>query len=347
MDVGRRAAYFCGLVAATARTTASRVVSRAAPVAGETGVEASSFVEKTTTWWQTITYPFRHVIFGLVLPFIWWILRSTIVVLAFAAALLLLFILVVNSARIGRWLQTKGEGFRERYDDFALNNHFLLGMEHMWGSFKRAMYDLYLTLRYNETTDKIVRLGNEIYFLPDTVQRFLARHWAKLVLACLFFASLRWICCTNRVVEVPFHMLPAHLTKDQPQWVTNYWLVKKPEGSNNHHIRQPELPPPVKYEAWVQAVGGDQSVSVESFTTTETLTVEKEPLTRTVETEPLTTTMTETLTKTTTHISTRTESSAESPTDYWAPPKKRTILEEPGMVYCRECQQWHCCELPY
>jgi hypothetical protein len=336
MDFGRHAAHLLGLFAATAQTTISRVVWRSLP----------SPTTATTSVDIVQTSLLENLFNNLVLP-----LLTTVV---FAFALVFLFILLLNYTRIARSVQIRGKALRERYDDFTLNNHVLLTLEHAWASFKRSISDLYLSLRYTQTMDKVVWAGYQIYFFPARVQRGMGRHWGKILLG---LALLGWLRCAwvrkERRVEVPFHLLPTNLTSGQPGWVTNYWVGKKKEESNSHHGRSPETL--ALDDNWAQARGSDpwiNNLHPLTATSTQTITVQMKPrtslITLTIEAHPQTTTKTIVSTSTSVQIMTKTEGAvAGAETDYWKPKRKKTNVEGHGMVWCRECQQFHCCELPY
>lgn len=50
----------------------------------------------------------------------------------------------------------------------------------------------------------------------------------------------------------------------------------------------------------------------------------------------------------TTHTHSATQSSASEPAEnYWAPTETRRVFHGEESMWCRECQQFHCCELPY
>ncbi|KAK3618049.1 hypothetical protein LTR56_024913, partial [Elasticomyces elasticus] len=69
---------------------------------------------------------------------------------------LALLLVVIYTPSFARYLQD-GFRLRERWDDFALNNQVILDLEHGYASFKRAMYDRYLSLMYNPTMDSLRR----------------------------------------------------------------------------------------------------------------------------------------------------------------------------------------------
>ncbi|KAK0992755.1 hypothetical protein LTR91_002549 [Friedmanniomyces endolithicus] len=184
-------------------------------------------------------WPFRYVYAEFILPIliaIYWAL----VILLLVSILFALLILLVNGR--GVWQCT-----RERYDDFALNNQILLNLEHGHASFKRAMYDRYLSLRFNERGDAIARVCYEIYYLPGTIKsgiwRFLERHIGKLL---LLGALTAWILYARRVSEpVPE---PVH-------YYSEGWL--QAQVSRASDLASSEAARATPYDQRVKGIGSD------------------------------------------------------------------------------------------
>ncbi|KAK5127018.1 hypothetical protein LTR85_008377 [Meristemomyces frigidus] len=311
--------------------------------------------------------------------FFWiWLIRPLLLCGLAAGAILLL----INVFRITDWLAEKGEDFRDWYDDFALNNEILLNIERSWASFKRAMVGLGLMLRYNWYTDQLRLLRQEIRLGFDRVMG----HWRKILLglAVMAWATSRVKKAFTPMVAVGwpgFDNLPTQLQPKAPAWV---YTPRKYEGSNSHYTPEREQPEVVPWEEWVKGFGSDQSVRLEPhvetmvITHTEYINAHDEDSSVSLEPRSETVTFTQTerrytyvnarataadlkldITETETEISSIThtrrvaqttsvaEEEEEEAEDYWAPPKGRTVILSEESVWCRECQQFHCCELPY
>lgn len=336
MDPALQAAYQGGYAAAASRRMTSSVISTATSTASA-ALRPTDMITKVSQTTAERAANISFFKFIALLPFVlvmwplhllWlWILRPL-----FFYAVLPPFALIalVAAVRLIFWLDFGGMGERmkERYDDFALDNDWLLSLEHGYASFRRALDRLWLDLRYNETMDRVIWIRNEIYFLPDTIERYIKRHWYLVPLVICTVGWIWWV-KSLQAVYVPMNRLSPRLAKGIPPWVTSYWDIKKYEGSNSHYRRDEKLAEAITYEEWIKAIGNDDSAILESAVETQTITVERTPETETI-------TVSET-------VSSVLEAVA---TDYWAPPKGKTDVGD-EMVWCRNCKQWHCCELPY
>ncbi|KAK4545650.1 hypothetical protein LTR36_002603 [Oleoguttula mirabilis] len=358
MDPALKAAYEQGFASAAARRGSSRVLSTTASTASaavQHGSTLSAQRQLAATGSMSISTFARGLLTMLwrlllaILALFWtWLLRPLLICGLVAAAVLLL----INIFRITDWLGEKGEDFRDWYDDVALNNDVLLKIERGWASFKRAMTGLGLMLRYNWYMDQLRLLRQEIRLFYDRVMG----NWRKIL---LLLAITAWFTSKARqafsstpevVLGWPgFENLPPRLAGKEPAWVHT---PRKWEGSNSHYRPEPEQHQPVPWQDWVEAVGGDQSVrfdssSPETVTFTETERVTETETSSITHTDTSSITRTETSRITHTHRVVQTSSDPETPTDYWAPPKGKRVIQSEEAVWCRECQQFHCCELPH
>ncbi|EMC93409.1 hypothetical protein BAUCODRAFT_239358 [Baudoinia panamericana UAMH 10762] len=221
------------------------------------------------------------------------------------------------------WFEILGGMARDRYDEFALNNNILLSVEHGWANFKQASYDQYLRLRYNAITDRVKAAIRDLYFLPDNTMRLIRRNWRKAVLLSLL---LSWALLARQVGPevdryqfVPMYRLAAKFGTQVPEWVFDYHLDRKSDGSNSHFRPEPETSPAVRYQDWAKPVAEDGTVSASVKPAVVTVTV--------------------------TTVKTRSLHELPAETDAsW--PKVRTNVSR-DMVYCKVCRQYHCNELPY
>ncbi|TKA69220.1 hypothetical protein B0A55_07737 [Friedmanniomyces simplex] len=348
--------------AAVKPTSTSTAAVAATETMASVDMTASGFLAKLL-WllFLFLTWPLRWFHSAVILPLLTGIWSGLLWLLSFlfwAGIALALVFLIIRGHGYRHWL-------RERYDDFALDNRVLLNLEHGWTSFKRAMFDRWLSLRYNETGDAIVRFYYEAYFLPDTIERAVRRNLGKLFLLCALAGWIWYARSVNGMADESTSMyegpLPFDRTFSVPAWVL---ATSKSVGSNCHYTPEPRVlvAVPVPYEKWVAAVGGegDEIVGLASGTTgvrgvssllktvtetkteTETTTITvRERISQPPKTETTTVTICETDDG---HTHTR----PEKATDYWAPPSGgRTTLDDEEMRWCRECQQYHGSELPY
>ncbi|KAK4560761.1 hypothetical protein LTR86_005340 [Recurvomyces mirabilis] len=266
-----------------------------------------------------------------------------------------LLTLIVHRDRTLARFSDLGRYLRQRYDDFALVSGTLLSLEHNYTSFRVWTNEMWLCLRYNEMGDKIARLTDIIYFLPDNMQRIISRNLSKTALAV---ALLFWFFGVHPLdrsgaVEVPMHQLPPRLAVGVPSWIIPLSQGRKKLGSNSHYQRDtvPEreiLMAQDSSDDMGEAAGTDAMADSERWTTMQTVASKQadEGLhglsTAAIQDDKQ-------YVSTTTMIleSTKTMSTLDSATDYWAPPKSKTTLHGNQTIWCRVCEQFHCCELPY
>lgn len=133
-----------------------------------------------------------------------------------------------------RWLDRQGLRWRERYDDAALRNEYLLHCEQTWAMFTRWCERMYYAARYNHFTDKLR----------------LMRQWVRI--------WVPWALWWMTVASVPLYLLSMSISiklksenaggqftawrdlrgrfgVDLPEWLT---VPKKWEGSNSHYQRE-------------------------------------------------------------------------------------------------------------
>ncbi|KAK3675516.1 hypothetical protein LTR78_004599 [Recurvomyces mirabilis] len=256
--------------------------------------------------------------------------------------------ILVRFSDLGRYL-------RQRYDEYALVSGTLLSLEHNYTSLRVWTNEMWLCLRYNEMGDKIARLTDNIYFLPDNMQRIISRNLSKTALAV---ALLFWFIGVHPLdrsatVEVPMHQLPPRLAMGVPSWISPLSQGRKKSGSNSHHQRDtvPErdiLMATDSSDDLGKAAGTDVMGNFELWRTMQTVASKQadkslhDSSTAAIQDDKQ-------YVSTTTMIleSTKTMSTLESATDYWAPPKSTTTLHRNQTIWCRVCEQFHCCELPY
>ncbi|KAK1078964.1 hypothetical protein LTR33_006787 [Friedmanniomyces endolithicus] len=270
-----------------------------------------------------IKWPFRYIYTELILPIliaIYWLLA----ILLWLSILFVLLILLLNGRGIWQCTWERYDDLRARYDDFALNNEILLNLEHGHASFKRAMYDRYLSLRFNETGDAFVRFLHEMYFLPDTITRivcrFLENHIGKLILAG---ALMLWILHATRVSKpVPE---PVH-------YYSEAWLQAQDWQASESASSEAAKATP--YDQWVRGIGSDSDVVVSvapvSSTVSSVSTGSVEPAESTPwwrgSARPQTVTSTRTLLFTETSTETQTETVTTAVTKReWGPGPPRTV----------------------
>ncbi|KAK1072064.1 hypothetical protein LTR74_002894 [Friedmanniomyces endolithicus] len=270
-----------------------------------------------------IKWPFRYIYTEIILPIliaIYWLL----VILLWLSILFVLLILLLNGRDIWQCTRERYDDLRARYDDFALNNQILLNLEHGHASFKRAMYDRYLSLRFNERGDAIARFCYEIHYLPRTIKwlvwRFLERHIGKLILAG---ALMLWILHATRVSKpVPE---PVH-------YYSEAWLQAQDWRASE--LAYSQAPRATPYDEWVKGIGSDSDVvtsvapvpsTVSSMSTGSAEPAESTPWWR-GSARPQTVTSTRTLLFTETSTETETETVTTAVTKReWGPGPPRTV----------------------
>ncbi|KAK3112864.1 hypothetical protein LTR53_010415 [Teratosphaeriaceae sp. CCFEE 6253] len=331
-------------------------VDRAAAAATSTAVAAQRAAEMTFAQFlgnllllpvMWFTQPFRAA-FAVLWP---WLLFTTKLGLAFFALFSLVFFLT-NSPALARWLRDRGERTREIYDDAALDSPALLAAEYQlarlrraWGNlrqhfrvdargratFWRAMGNQWTNLWYNETMDRVRWHRDSVLLFPGDVCRLLLRNLGKVVLVAAL-ASWIWYARHASAVaaaeEARFVAMGGRYPSDIPAWV---YEPRKTSGSNRVVRGRPEMPAPpapVPEAQLVAALGSDQSVG-------------RAP-SGVGEREAVRVTVTETRS-----VSQTSDAPETATDDYWGPKKGKTKFGDEKLHWCRECEQWHCCELPY
>ncbi|KAK0342575.1 hypothetical protein LTR59_007370 [Friedmanniomyces endolithicus] len=305
-----------------AATTAEKVVPAADMTAAN--MTLSDFFAKIPELLiAAIKWPFRYIYRELILPIliaIYWVL----VVLLWLSILFALLILLLNGQGIWQCTRERCDDLRARYDDFALNNEVLLNLEHGYASFRRAMYDRYLSLRFNPTGDAIVRFHYEITSLPDTLarmfRRFLENHLGKLILAVV---AVVWILHATRAsapVPEPVHYYSEAWLQAQD------WRASESDSSQAARV--------TPYDQWIKGIGSDSDVvisvspvssTVSSVSTGSAEQAESTPWWR-GSARPQTVTSTRTLLFTQTSTETETETvTTEVTKREWGPGPPRTV----------------------
>ncbi|KAK5117586.1 hypothetical protein LTR62_005008 [Meristemomyces frigidus] len=225
---------------------------------------------------------------------------------------------LVRSLEVKHWVRHASQPVKAAYDDFALGSGVLLSLECGWTGVKDRCYDRWMRVRYSRVGDTVVWFFNRLYFLPDRIVDTARRYW---YIAPVVGGVVLWLVYARAVGQ-----RERYVVRDTPAWVVTYNLNRRFEGSNFGMLALPELVP---YEQWVSAsIGGDETVTLD-------------PLAATVTTTTTTKTMESTV------RASKVRSEAEQETDYWAPRQRKTVLKADDNVWCRMCQQFHCCELPY
>lgn len=264
MDANLQAAYRQGYASAATRRAGERVISATASAAG---AAAKSTTTMTAAHKAAASgnMSFSALLRGIFLIFwaafttVWSFFWPFTQVVLFLLALVVAFGFMINIPRISRWFAHKGDQARDWYDDFAVNNNILLNLEHGWSSFNRAMFNLWLTLRWNWYTDQIMLARQEIRLFYDKVMANMFWILAGMVLIIALCNKL--LTETSRTEFTPWNRLPPYLAAKAPAWVL---VPRKWEGSNSHYRPAPKQPEPVPWEDWAKTIGSDQSVSLES-----------------------------------------------------------------------------------
>jgi len=306
-----------------------------------------------------------------VLAFVWnLLLEPLLYFLLLCGVMVAILVFVINLRRFGDWTKKMGDRVRDWHDDFALNNGGLLRLELWWARSKWQMEQVWLRLRYNWFVDQLVLLKQEVRYKYDWVMR--NSIWIVAV-GLAMYAVAR---ASGWTSDDEFRIWD-NMTGDLSGKVREWWLKpRKFEGSNSHYRTDLEARVPVVewVDEVVSAVGGAESVILEPSP------VEVVTVTRTegmftpsrhrvdlanacwhvdlTETETERPTQPWVITETWVRFTRETEdASSDSRTtnappeatesDYWAPPKGKMVISSNEPVWCRECQQFHCCELPY
>ncbi|KAK3662931.1 hypothetical protein LTR22_006335 [Elasticomyces elasticus] len=262
-----------------------------------------------------VTWPLRALHHHILLPLFSGIvsLVLTIFYAVFWIALAFtLLLVVIYTPSFARYMHEEFR-LRERWDDFALNNQVILNLEHGYASFKRAMYDRYLSLMYNPTMDSLRRFWFEFRRLPDRVEAFFHQYILWMLLA-LLVGILLW----PRPEVDPYDGLLTMEQRRELDIKMNSlpdWIAEGRQGS----VWRFEPAKPIADDQWVAALGGrdDEPVAVTTSKTSSTST------------------------------STSSTSSKQTAAHWAMPTDGKTTLGEDEMRWCRGCQQYHCCELPY
>ncbi|KAI7281542.1 hypothetical protein KC345_g4072 [Hortaea werneckii] len=274
----------------------------------------------------------------LVWAWIWhYIVRQTLWVLFYAALVLLVIGTINHFTEYVRWTGDRVERLRELYDDVALESNLLLSCEQTWASFKKWKRRMLIAARTNWYTDQLTLLQQEARTWYDRTMWFLL--WVVLPMSGLIAAACYSL--QNRAGHGDFMLwkdLKGPLAVGLPEWLISgkHW-----EGSNSHYgspttedVRMQidqELPVPKARTEWISAT---DVASEPSITLIEASSVTSgPPVSRTSQ-------------QGTPH-DTATTSQMEGEQDFWAPPEGKTTIEQGKRVWCRECRQFHCCELPY
>jgi hypothetical protein len=384
MDPALRAAYEGGygsrfaqhhipkVIMATATATAEPVEKRLSEILRDKVVEATSTtggnevnfnfnpnIQWTSTFTSLISAIFRP--FTTLFSLLWsHIILPYLIEPAFVLLLLLLILaLTAIIIRTAQSLQRQGTAIRERLDE----NDYYAQTAHYWHSFNHATREFYLTMRWNAFTDRFALLQQEIRFFYDRVMGNMWWICGILVLVFIVDPYVRH----ESTVFVDWEHLPERLAGKEPEWVH---FPRKFEGSNSHYRRSKVVeaeaepvfwegngihPQPIVDEDRIRLISEDEVfdltpdpevITVVSYQpTTEVVTfTETEDFQHTTET--VTFTSTEYLTATETiSIHQQATSMPEQPIDTGIPTSVRNTVE--GMVWCKECQQYHCCEVPY
>lgn len=202
------------------------------------------------------------------------------------------------------------------YDDFVLNNEAALRLEQGWADVRQLLYGVSVRLRYNRVGDAIVRFFLWLDMLPFRIADFVLSWKFPVVFAGFAFLWFNW---TESLKPEPIQLWE---TAGAPEWIYRYQVL-----GERHQVTT------AKFQDWPDAIGNRPTTSSEPI-----VTVSIEPQTITVFVAEAS-------------MSNKAVMSASEPAqheqDYWAPKAGKTILESEEMVWCRTCQQFHCCELPY
>ncbi|KAK5127740.1 hypothetical protein LTR08_004222 [Meristemomyces frigidus] len=272
------------------------------------------------------------------------------------AMLMMGLMIIFSLPEIALWANEKKRRLRERFDDYALENDRLLTLERNWARISRAWWGGQLWYQ-----DKFQLLRQEIRIAYDSIMAY----W-PLVLFGLVTCAI----CMDKLTKLQeddvkltmWDDLPSALYEKVPMWAK---FPRKTRGSSSHYVPREEEVGVVRYDEWVKGEATDVGVEAatepakgwfDAISTNASAEDNNPETTSASETSSITETSSDTPKTSATHqskhvhpIHTDNQSSSArvSDEDYWAPPKRKSAIGSEESIWCRQCQQFHCCELPY
>ena len=193
----------------------------------------------------------------------------------------------------------------------------------------RWLHDIVMDLRFNWFTDMVyIRYQRLVFWIGDRKLLILA------ILLALWYASAYVEKHKSMETEkfVGWQEIQRYLDTPIPEVLTR---PRKEYGSNSHYLRKPEIA--TGHDEWYGAImSGDARESDEIFLVDPVVSAESRTLTS-VKEEQISAARMATRARQPDSASYRQSQETE---------KVRWVVG-PDNVWCRDCRQWHCCELQY